>query len=75
MAQFNVPYVTPREKKLLRHFAEGKTDREIAVELGDREPDCRARQRVAEKLQIRTYEQLFAFASTQTQWAPLSKSL
>jgi DNA-binding CsgD family transcriptional regulator len=37
MAQFNVPYVTPREKKLLRHFAEGKTDREIAVELGDRE--------------------------------------
>src|SRR5262245_43307045 len=38
---YNIPHVSTREKKLLRRFAAGKTDSEIAKELGDiREPDC-----------------------------------
>jgi len=60
----NIPYVSPREKKLLRRFAAGKTDIEIAIELHDRESRIAAqRQRLAEKFQIETHEQLLAVAN------------
>jgi DNA-binding CsgD family transcriptional regulator len=60
---YNIPSVSPREKKLLRRFAAGKTDAQIAVELGDTESRVAAqRQRLAEKFQIDTHEQLVAVA-------------
>jgi|SRR5215831_12994515 len=59
----------PREKKLLRRFASGKTDKEIAQELGDREERIAAqRQRLREKLQIQTDEQLVVLAGTLAHW-------
>jgi len=60
----DMPYVSPREKKLLRRFAAGKTDTEIARELSDRESRIAAqRQRLTEKYQIKTHEQLVSIAS------------
>ena len=61
---YSIPHVSPREKKLLRRFAAGKTDAQIAVELGDTESRVAAqRQRLAEKFQIDTHEQLVAVAN------------
>jgi DNA-binding CsgD family transcriptional regulator len=58
---YNSPYVSPREKKLLRRFAAGKTDAEIPRELGDTQSRVAAqRQRLTEKFQIATHEQLVA---------------
>jgi DNA-binding CsgD family transcriptional regulator len=63
MNHYDIPYVSPREKKLLRRFAAGKTDIEIARELGDIEGRVAVqRQRLAEKFQIATHEQLVSFA-------------
>ena len=63
------PYVTPREKLLLRRFAAGKTDREIAADLGETESRIVAqRQRIAEKFEIRTHEQLVALANQVALW-------
>jgi DNA-binding CsgD family transcriptional regulator len=63
--------LTPREKRLLRRFAQGKTDKTIAQEIGDTEERIAAqRQRMTEKLQIRSPEELVAMA----EWlATLSK--
>jgi DNA-binding CsgD family transcriptional regulator len=59
-----IPYVSPREKKLLRRFAAGKTDTQIARELSDTESRVAAqRQRLTEKYQIETHEQLVSIAS------------
>jgi DNA-binding CsgD family transcriptional regulator len=67
MADYNSSFVSPRERKLLRRFAAGKTDHQIAVELGDRESRIAAqRQRLTEKLEIHTCEQLVVLASTLT---------
>ena len=61
---YSIPHVSPREKKLLRRFAAGKTDAQIVVELGDTESRVAAqRQRLAEKFQIATHEQLVSFAN------------
>jgi DNA-binding CsgD family transcriptional regulator len=60
---YSIPYVSPREKKLLRRLAAGKTDIEIAIELRDRENRVAAqRQRLTEKYQIHTHDQLVAIA-------------
>jgi DNA-binding CsgD family transcriptional regulator len=60
--RYNIPHVSPREKKLLRRFAAGKADIEIAKELGDIESRIAAqRQRLAKKFQIATHEQLVSF--------------
>jgi len=64
MNRYDIPYVSPREKKLLRRFAAGKTDIEIARELGDIESRVAVqRQRLAEKFQIATHEQLVEVAN------------
>ena len=61
---YSIPHVSPREKKLLRRFAAGKTDAQIAVELNDTESRVAAqRQRLAERFQIDTHEQLVAVAN------------
>ena len=66
---YSIPYVSPREKKLLRRFAAGKTDAQIAVELNDTESGVAAqRQRLAEKFQIDTHEQLVSFANKLAQY-------
>jgi len=53
----------------LRRFASGKTDVEIAHELGDREERIAAqRQRIREKLEIQTNEQLVALAGELARW-------
>ena len=63
MNRYDIPYVSPREKKLLRRFAAGKTDIEVARELGDIESRVAVqRQRLAEKFQIATHEQFVSFA-------------
>jgi DNA-binding CsgD family transcriptional regulator len=65
----SLPNVSPREKLLLRRFAAGKTDREIAADLGDTENRIVAqRQRIAEKFQVQTHEQVVALASQQALW-------
>jgi DNA-binding CsgD family transcriptional regulator len=57
-------YVSPREKLLLRRFAAGLTDNRIAKELGDKASRIGVqRQRLAEKYDIRTPEQLSAVAN------------
>jgi DNA-binding CsgD family transcriptional regulator len=56
-------YVSPREKLLLRRFAAGMTDSEIAGEFRDRPSRIAAqRQRLAEKFDIRTTEQFATVA-------------
>jgi DNA-binding CsgD family transcriptional regulator len=60
---YDIPYLSPREKQLLRRFAAGKTDAEIARELHDAESRIAAqRRRLAEKFQIETHEQLVSVA-------------
>ena len=55
--------LTPREKRLLRRFAQGKTDKTIANEIGDTEERIAAqRRRITEKLQIRSQDELVAMA-------------
>jgi DNA-binding CsgD family transcriptional regulator len=67
---YSIPHVSPREKKLLRRFAAGKTDAQIAVELGDTESRVAVqRQRLAEKFQIATHEQFVSFANKLARYA------
>ena len=64
MQRVSVPSVSPREKLLLRRFAAGRTDSEIASELRDRPGRIAAqRQRLAEKFDICTPEQLATVAN------------
>ena len=63
MQRDSIPYVSPREKLLLRRFAAGMTDSQIAGELGDRLSRIAAqRQRLAEKFDIRTPEKFATVA-------------
>ena len=67
--KISLDLISPREKKLLRRFASGKTDEEIGKELGDREERIAAqRQRIREKLEIQTNEQLVALAGELARW-------
>ena len=62
---YSIPHASPRERQLLRRFAAGKTDAQIASELNDTESRIAAqRQRLAEKFQIDTHERLVAVANT-----------
>jgi DNA-binding CsgD family transcriptional regulator len=55
--------VTPRERHLLRRLEQGRTDREIAREMGETERRIVAqRQSMAERLQITSHAQLVAWA-------------
>jgi len=58
-----MPILSSREKKLLRRLAQGKTDRRIAAEIGGRKDQVGLqRQRLIERLQIQSREQLEALA-------------
>ena len=64
MQRDSIPYVSPREKLLLRRFAAGMTDSQIGGELGDRLSRIAAqRQRLAEKFDIRTTEKFATVAN------------
>jgi DNA-binding CsgD family transcriptional regulator len=67
--QQRIDKLSPQKKKLLRRFAKGKTDEQIARELG-----CHAdliaalRQRIVEKLEIRSQARLVAAANQIANW-------
>ena len=66
--KISLDQISPREK-LLRRFASRKTDKEIGLELGDREERIAAqRQWIREKLEIQTNEQLVALAGRLARW-------
>jgi DNA-binding CsgD family transcriptional regulator len=70
----DMPYASPREKRLLRRFAAGKTDRQIAYELGGTITSIAAqRQRIAQKFDIQTDDQLRELVSQIAAWAPRAK--
>jgi DNA-binding CsgD family transcriptional regulator len=55
--------LTPREKRLLRRFAQGRTDKSIARELCEPvERIAEQRERLIEKLQIQSTDQLTEIA-------------
>jgi DNA-binding CsgD family transcriptional regulator len=68
------PYVSPRDKQLLRRFAAGKTDRQIASELGGTVRSIAAqRQRIAQKFDIQTDDQLRELSGQIAVWHARSK--
>jgi DNA-binding CsgD family transcriptional regulator len=63
VATEQLPLLSPREKQLLRRFAQGKTDRRISMEIGGTERQVAAqRQRLLKKLQIQSDAQFTAAA-------------
>jgi DNA-binding NarL/FixJ family response regulator len=61
--------LTPREKRLLRRFAQGKTDKIIARELCEpAERIAAQRERILEKLQIQSIDQLTETAVRLASW-------
>ena len=66
--KISLDQISPREK-LLRRFASRKPDKEIGLELGDREERIAAqRQRIREKLEIQTNAQLVVLAGRLARW-------
>jgi len=63
------PVLTPREKKLLRRLAKGKTDHAIGVEIGGTELQIAAqRQCLMKKLNITSDARLTAAAAEHAPW-------
>ncbi len=61
MATEQLLVLSPREKQLLRRFAQGKTDQRISTEIGGTERHVAAqRQTLLKKLQIQSDAQLTA---------------
>jgi DNA-binding NarL/FixJ family response regulator len=61
--------LTPREKRLLRRFAQGRTDKSIARELCEPVEGIAAqRERILEKLQIQSPDQLTEIAVRFASW-------
>jgi DNA-binding NarL/FixJ family response regulator len=62
--------LSPQEKKLLRRFAKGKTNEQIATEFGCRPSLIAAqRQRIVEKLEIGSQAQLAVAAHQFASWS------
>ena len=67
--------LTPREKRLLRRFAQGRTDKSIARELCEPvERIAAQRERIFEKLQIQSPDQLTEIAVRFASWGNGSDS-
>ncbi|WFU18495.1 LuxR C-terminal-related transcriptional regulator [Bradyrhizobium sp. CB3481] len=61
--------LSPREKLMLRRLAQGKTDHQIAVEIGGRQDQVRLqRERLLRRLQIKSERQLAAVALRLAPW-------
>jgi DNA-binding CsgD family transcriptional regulator len=68
--------LSPREKKFLRQLAKGKTDEEIAVEIGGSEQQIgEQRRRLIERLRIQSQAQLVAAADQLAAWPAGSRSV
>jgi DNA-binding CsgD family transcriptional regulator len=64
-----VVMLSPREKLLLRRFANGKSDNLISQEIGGTQEQIgMQRKRLIEKLQIQSHPQLVAFAGQLAAW-------
>lgn len=67
-------FLTDREKRLLRRMAKGKTDREIAMQIGGTEKQVtQQRLGLIRKLSIQSDAQLLAVAAELAAW-PTKKS-
>jgi DNA-binding CsgD family transcriptional regulator len=81
MLRRKIPYeraliLSPREKKFLRRLAKGKTDVEIAVEIGGSEQQIgEQRRRLIKRLRIRSQAQLVAAADQLAAWPAGSRSV
>jgi len=65
----DVLFISPRDKLLLRRFADGKSDKQIATDLGSTEDGIAAqRRRIAIKFGIQTSEQLREVANRLASW-------
>lgn len=63
----SVPFLSPREKRILRRLARGYSDRAIAVQIGGRpEQVGEQRKRLLQKLQISSQSEI---AEAAAQWA------
>ena len=61
--------LSPRDKLMLRRLAQGKTDHQIAVEIGGRQDQVALqRERLLQKLRIGSQEQLTAVALRLAPW-------
>nr|WP_249127691.1 LuxR C-terminal-related transcriptional regulator [Bradyrhizobium lablabi] len=61
--------MTEREKQLLRRLAEGKTDRQIAVEMGGkREQIAAQRERLLSKLGVSSEDEIKEAAKSLARW-------
>jgi DNA-binding CsgD family transcriptional regulator len=59
----DIQHLSPRQKRLLRRLAQGKTDRKIAQEIGGTQQHITAqRRRIMQKLQITSQAQLASLA-------------
>jgi DNA-binding CsgD family transcriptional regulator len=68
--------LSPREKKLLRRLARGKTYAKIAVEIGGTEQQIgQQRRRLIERLRIQSQAQLVAAADQLAAWPAGSRSV
>jgi len=68
------PIVSSREKQLLRRLAQGKTDRQIAREIGGTESQvARQRQSLVGKLQIQSDAQLTKASDELAPWRSTKK--
>ena len=69
----SVPILSPREKRLLRRIANGKSDHQIAVEIGGTERQVsEQRRRLLSKLDLQSEESIAAVAMRLAPWAPRS---
>jgi DNA-binding CsgD family transcriptional regulator len=68
--------LSSREKQVLRRLAKGKTDEEIAVEIGGTERQIgEQRRRLIERLRIQSQAQLVAAAGQPAAWPAGSRSV
>jgi DNA-binding CsgD family transcriptional regulator len=64
-----IPTLSPREKRMLRRLAQGKTNKEIAQEIrGNAEQIAVQRARLIRKLEIQSDEHLISVANQLAPW-------
>jgi len=74
VANERLPVLTPREKQLLRRFAQGKTDQKISREIGGTESQVASqRQSLIKKLNIQSDAQWTTAADKWAPWEPTKK--
>jgi DNA-binding CsgD family transcriptional regulator len=76
MVDHGLPILTGREKRLLRRIAKGKSNQQIAVEIGGTEQQIgEQRHRLLSKLEIWSQETLTEIANRLAPWPSRSTSV